>query len=398
MAKHESVVDRIVAFNRGRDPERLVLKYRALRDNPFAFLRGTCHLFQEDLPAHPVLRDAPPAWICGDLHLENFGSYKGDNRLVYFDLNDFDEAALAPCTRELVRLLTSIVVAAPVLGIDADGASALCRQCTEAYRLALAGGKARWVDRDAASGLIADLFADIKGRRRADFIASRTEAKGGRLALRTDGKRALPVTPEQRERVLAFMVGFAATQEKPDFFRPLDVARRIAGTGSLGVDRYVILVEGKGGADGHYLLDLKAALPSALAPTVATPQPAWRSQAERVVAVQARCQAVPPAFLRAVEIDGRPYVLKALQPTQDRVDLVRAKGDPAALAGLLRNFGEVAAWSQLRSSGRQGSATADQLIAFGEDGRWVDPLLKLATLAAAGVEAAWRQFRAAPPA
>ena len=43
-----------------------------------------------------ALPHSPVCWICGDLHIENFGSYKGDNRLVYFDLNDFDESILAP--------------------------------------------------------------------------------------------------------------------------------------------------------------------------------------------------------------------------------------------------------------------------------------------------------------
>ncbi|NJK53097.1 MAG: DUF2252 family protein, partial [Leptolyngbyaceae cyanobacterium SU_3_3] len=66
--------------------------------NAFVFLRGSCHLFYEDLPTDSRLDAAPHTWICGDLHLQNFGSYKGDDRLVYFDINDFDEAALAPCT------------------------------------------------------------------------------------------------------------------------------------------------------------------------------------------------------------------------------------------------------------------------------------------------------------
>ncbi|MBA5690755.1 hypothetical protein H3H39_27415, partial [Duganella sp. LX47W] len=39
-----NVVEDIVAFNAGRDPERLTRKYRLLASNPFAFLRGTCHL------------------------------------------------------------------------------------------------------------------------------------------------------------------------------------------------------------------------------------------------------------------------------------------------------------------------------------------------------------------
>src|SRR4051812_15499880 len=73
---------RLRKFNAGRDPERLRMKYRAMRSSAFAFLRGTCHLFYERLPQSRMLERAPAAWICGDFHLQNFGSYKGDNRLV----------------------------------------------------------------------------------------------------------------------------------------------------------------------------------------------------------------------------------------------------------------------------------------------------------------------------
>src|SRR6202166_307112 len=88
-----------------------------MSQNAFRFFRGTCHLFYEDLSKQNPLYQYPLTWICGDLHLENFGSYKGDNRLVYFDLNDFDEALLAPATWELARIITSIFVGFETLGI-----------------------------------------------------------------------------------------------------------------------------------------------------------------------------------------------------------------------------------------------------------------------------------------
>ena len=81
-----SVAARILRFNEGRDPERLDMKYEAMRQSPFAFFRGTCHLFWEDWPRDSPLNSAPVTWVCGDLHFENFGTYKGDNRLVYFDI------------------------------------------------------------------------------------------------------------------------------------------------------------------------------------------------------------------------------------------------------------------------------------------------------------------------
>ena len=112
-----SVMERVERYNAGRETQRLALKYEAMRKNAFAFMRGTCHLFHEDWRAQPVLDRTPRAWISGDLHLENFGSYKGDNRLAYFDLNDFDEATLAPVARDLARFLTSVFVAARSLGL-----------------------------------------------------------------------------------------------------------------------------------------------------------------------------------------------------------------------------------------------------------------------------------------
>src|ERR1700755_941022 len=107
-----NITKRINEFEAGRLPDMLALKHKFMAQNIFRFYRGTCHLFYEDISKEKALAKSPLAWICGDLHLENFGSYKGDNRLVYFDLNDFDEAALAPCTWEPARLLVSLHVAA----------------------------------------------------------------------------------------------------------------------------------------------------------------------------------------------------------------------------------------------------------------------------------------------
>ena len=59
------------------------MKYRAMQENMFRFLRGTNHIFYEDLAADAQLPSGPMVWICGDLHLENFGTFRGDNGLVY---------------------------------------------------------------------------------------------------------------------------------------------------------------------------------------------------------------------------------------------------------------------------------------------------------------------------
>ncbi|AEK62236.1 DUF2252 domain-containing protein [Collimonas fungivorans] len=387
-----NVVRRIQEYNAGRDPQRLQLKYDSIRSDPFTFLRGTCHLFYERLPQTGLMRTAPLAWVCGDLHLENFGSYKGDNRLVYFDLNDFDESALAPVSWELVRLLTSVLIAADGSPHGADGSQLLCRSFIDAYGVALAAGKARWIERDLAQGMVGDLLNGLRGRQRVGFLNNRTVRKGKRRTLRVDGKKALPVTDKQRAKVTAFMKRFAAEQPNPDFYKVLDVARRIAGTGSLGVDRYVILVHGKGSPDGNYLLDLKQALPSSLVPHLKVAQPKWNSEAERVVTVERRCQAVSMAFLQPVTMGKIDYVLRGLQPSEDRVSLKQPRHSLAEIQQVMTVMGSLVAWSQLRSVGRQGSALADELMVFGQSKKWKRQLLEIAHGCAAQVRKDWQAY------
>ena len=369
------VVQQIRSFNAGRDPERLQLKYRAMRAGPFAFLRGSCHLFHERLPHSGVLESTPRVWVCGDLHLENFGSYKADNRIVYFDVNDFDEAVLAPASRDLVRLLASVRIGADSVGLASARAGKLCQRLLGAYAAALAAGKALWVERETAQGLVRVLLDGLRDRSRPAFLDERTSLPGKKRQLRVDGKKALAASAAQRAEVIAFMQQFAVAQPEPDFFDVIDVARCIAGTGSLGVDRYVILIRGKGSPDGNYLLDLKQTLASSLLPHLEVRQPRWQSEAHRVVALQRRVQAVSMAFLQPVQMGGRPYVLRGLQPSEDRIRLAPSGQKPADLEGLMEVLGRLVAWAQLRSAGREGSAIADELIAFGENGGWQATLL-----------------------
>jgi uncharacterized protein (DUF2252 family) len=179
----------------------------------------------------------------------------------------------------------------------------------------------------------------------------------------------------QREEITHFIQEFAQAQPNPDFYRVLDVARRIAGTGSLGVDRYAILVQGKGSPDGHYLLDLKRALPSSLVPHLKVAQPRWDTQAHRVVELQRRVQAVSMAFLQPVLVGQCPYVLRALQPSEDRITLNQPGQRATDLEQVIGVMGRIVAWAQLRSAGRDGSAIADELMDFGRRKKWKKALL-----------------------
>ena len=380
------LVRRIRALDAGRDPERLRLKYAAMRHSAFAFLRGTCAFFHGQLPRSDVLDRAPLAWSCGDLHLENFGSYQGDDQKVYFDIDDFDEAALVPSSWDVLRLLGSLQVAAPELSIDAAEATRLGGIFIDTWASSLHAATPSSVDRATAQGVVKDLLDHVRHRERSSFLDSRTRRHGKTRQLDVTGGKALPASDSDREKVSRFLAAFAATQTDPTFFELVDVARRVAGLGSLGVARFVVLVRGSGSPDGNELLDLKLASPSALAPVLEARQPAWATQAQRVVGIQKLMQAAPPSLLQAVLLDGAPYVLRSLQPSEDRVGLGKAGRTAGDLAGLIGTMAEIVAWDQRRSASCQGSASADAVLDFA-----CASATKMQLLAAA--EAAAQQIR-----
>ena len=391
MAQSASVI--IEAFNRNREPERLALKLAAMASGPFPFLRGTSHLFYQRLTEGSLATGGPPAWISGDLHLENFGTYLGDNGLTYFDINDFDEAALGPATWDILRLATSVYVAAPSYKLADTDATRLASDLVETWRTELATGKPRCIERKTASGIIGELMNSLKTRNTAKFLDKRTSEKKGTRQLDTGNGKALPITDADRAALSAFSETQASRHDKKNYFKLIDAGRRIAGTGSLGVARYVLLIEGEGSPNGNKLLDLKAANTSAVVPYSPCQQPAWPNDAERVVAAATRCQAITPSMLHVVTFDGQPFVLRELQPTADRLNLaVAAETKSSTFADAVHTMGKLAAWALLRATGRGGSASTDDLIAYAQDQRVTAGILKSARAMADITLADWREF------
>jgi uncharacterized protein (DUF2252 family) len=379
-----SIAERIKQFNSSRLPAYTALKYQTMAENPFRFLRGACHLFYEDLAGSDALPGYPLSWICGDLHLENFGTYKGDNRLVYFDLNDFDEGALAPVTWELARMVTSIFTGFESVGIKRKEATRVARLFLQTYSFTLGKGRARYIEEQTAKGIVRLFLDKICERRQKELIRQRTLVRNGKLILRIDKVRLFSIDKALKKELSDHLTQWI--KQDPHLqhrFRVIDACFRIAGTGSLGVKRYVFLVRNIQDPKKHLLIDMKQALPGALQPWLTTQQPAWASESERVVAIQERMQNIPPALLSTTVFKGDPYVLKEMQPTADKIDFMVIRDRYKDVERVIKDMAMLTASAQLRSSGRQGSALADELIAFGKDHHWQEGLLNYAVAYAA---------------
>ena len=379
----------LLLHDRGRDPSLVARKHDRMRGSPFAFLRGSCRLFYDTLPGAATRE--PLVWGCGDLHLENFGSYRGDNRLTYFDLNDFDDATRLGATAELVRIVASILLACEEMGLARRAGEQLARCFLDAHRAALLLGAARWVERDCASGIVRALLVQSATRTRKLLLSRRTTGRGRTRRLLIDGERQLALPAATKRAVRRALETALGRDEAWDGVRVVDVAHRVAGIGSLGVARYVALVRSALHRKA-ILLDVKEARVSDAVVKGARARPHFASEAERVVTLQARLQAVPPALLRSVRIGDRGFVLRELQPSADRVELAAWRDHPAALAELMTTMAEVVAWARLRSSGRGGASTPDDLIEWARGRAWVGETLARGRVAAAQVRDQWHRF------
>ncbi len=80
----------------------------ARSDDPFPFFRGTYFRWARLWPqVCAELHDAPPILAIGDVHLENFGTWRDAEGRLCWGINDFDEVDVLPYTQDLVRLAAS---------------------------------------------------------------------------------------------------------------------------------------------------------------------------------------------------------------------------------------------------------------------------------------------------
>lgn len=392
MIRLKATTKQILAQNSGRDVERLLLKLQTMRADPFAFFRGTNPLFLGFLSRADRLFHAPRTLVCGDLHFENFGAFKGDNRLCYFDINDFDEACVAPFTIDVVRFLACIDVAADGLLLHPTQVRELGHGFLEAYTASIADGKPRWIERSLATGIFRDLLRRAIRRTRTALLDRFSKERDGRRHIRIDGRRTLALREGEAKRLRKFMKQFRRGESNPSFFRLLEAARRIAGNGSLGLPRYVLLIEGRGSPDANYALDLKYAAPSAVAEWLGGAQPKFASESDRIVRIQRIMQAIPPAMLRAVEFESAPFVLKEMQPSIDRLDFSNWRGKPRRIREAVVSMGHTTAWAHLRGCGHFGTASVEALQTYIRDAGWQHPARKLAAAAAEKMRGAWKQY------
>lgn len=270
-------------------PGDLRFKHRAMAATPFAFLRATFYRWVELWRRLcPELARAPEVLAVGDLHVENFGTWRDTEGRLIWGVNDFDEASPLAWTLDLVRLATSAHLAIKSAHLALRHAEA-CQAILEGYRLALQTGGRPYVLAEDHGWLRKIALGKLRDPK--DFWAKANAWDTWKADVPRSARAAL-------ERLLP---------ERGGDYR---IVHRVAGLGSLGRPRFMALLQWRG---GWVAREAKALAPSASA---------WA--AGKSVAPIAASQALVASAVRVpdpcVTVDG-PWLVRRLAPDCARIEL-----------------------------------------------------------------------------
>jgi uncharacterized protein (DUF2252 family) len=262
-------------------------KHELMAQDAFSFLRATFYRWMQLFPALcPKLDAVPVVLAVGDLHVENYGTWRDAEGRLVWGINDLDEAFPLPYTIDLARLAVSAWLAITRRHLSLVPLQA-CAAILEGYSKGLESGGQPFVLAEKHP-----LLRDIATNRLRD------------PALFWEKFAALPTVKPVPAKVMRLL-----KQAMPERGLPFRVAHRRAGLGSLGRPRFTALADWRGGKIAR---ETKPLLPSACA---------WAtgSSARKIyyMAILSNSARAPDPFLGVRE----GWVMRRLSPYCSRIEL-----------------------------------------------------------------------------
>jgi uncharacterized protein (DUF2252 family) len=305
--------------------------------------------------------------LCGDAHILNFGLWATPERNLSYDLRDFDETLPGPFEWDVQRLAASLEVLAREVGLP-DGAGAKAAVAMgKAYRLAMRRAASKgeleiWYDQVPLDRFVDFFVAEereeivrdisVEARRRTSRGAAR------KLVRVVDGVARIVEDPPFRVRVddpderagdAAIVEAYRATlpeyrRHLLDRFTVADVARQVVGVGSVGMQVFLVLFEGRNGDDPLFL-QFKQAGPSVyeahLGPS------AHPNHGQRVVVGRQLMQSAGDIFTGWTHVEGGDVYVRQFRD-------MKVIPDPETIAPRLREFAVASGTVLARAHARTG--------------------------------------------
>ena len=346
----------LLSATEGRVSSLLPIKYGRMATDPFAFFRGSVSIMAADFSNEP--NTGIQVQLCGDAHVQNLGCFATPDGKLVFDINDFDETAPGPWEWDVKRMAASVVLAGEQSGhgSSACGTAAerfvasYCRTIEMLADQALLDAARHQIHRVRKSGAVAAAWQQAARATPCDLLKKYTD-KGSSNGpqFREIQHQLWRVNGKERQGVLDSLALYRESLAPErvhlfDFFKPVDVAFKIVGTGSVGLRDYVVLMDGNGPEDPLFL-QIKQEVASAYAPYLRGLH--FSNQGQRVVIGQHRIQPLSDLILGWTRIGEHDYLVRQLNDHKGSIDLDKLRGE--GLSGLADVAGELLARGHTRS-------------------------------------------------
>jgi uncharacterized protein (DUF2252 family) len=368
-----------------RVPELVPVRHGRMLVSPFTYYRGAALPMAADLATTPT--SGLRVQLCGDAHLANFGAFASPSRRLVFDVNDFDETLPGPFEWDVKRLAASLAVAGRENGFGGKDRRQIELTAAESYRTAMRTFADQnfmdvWYAHLEVEGAIREFRSQLKAKRAklAEKMAAKAHTSDSMKALNkltteVDGQRRIVSEPpliqpveevfpdmqsgeiyDQIREVLGKYRRSLQSDRRHlvEHFTMVQLARKVVGVGSVGTRAWVMLMEGKDGAEPLFL-QAKEAEASVLAAYCGRSQ--YGNQGERVVAGQHLMQAESDIFLGWTRVTGpdgvdRDYYVRQLKDW--KLSLPIEQMIPSGM----KVYARLCGWTLARAHARSGDRVA----------------------------------------
>ncbi len=332
----------ILAQNEIRARELIPLRHQRIAASPWNYYRGAAAVMAADLASQP--NSGLTVQLCGDAHVLNFGLWATPERNLSFDLRDFDETLPGPFEWDVKRFAASLVVAgrenrlkpARAAAAVTAGVAAYCRRMRH---YATMPELDIWYDSIHVNSLIGyfqpadrgrvSIHIEKQRRRRTSqgAFAKLTMMANGRPRITEDPPIRVTISDDEQDYLVDHLLAeYRLTLQDDrrtlfDRFTAVDVVRQVVGVGSVGMRVYLVLLEGRTGADPLFL-QLKQAGPSVYE-THTRPSRA-ASHGARVINGKRLVQSATDIFVGWGSLHGNDYYVRQFRdmkiiPTTDLI-------------------------------------------------------------------------------
>ncbi|HEY6375620.1 MAG TPA: DUF2252 domain-containing protein [Edaphobacter sp.] len=407
---------------RGRVPALIALKYERMAASPFGYFRGAVPVMAYDLSL--VKNSGILTQLCGDAHVRNLGAFAGPDGRLVFDINDFDETIVGPFEWDVKRMATSLILA----GREAGAKNVQCRDAASVFleryrttmttfaRMPVLEVARHQVHRLRAVSPVEGILRLAERATPMHTLLSLTEVEGaeakaaGKTAAKAPAKTKKPATKERifktmapvltrvtgamAEKVVASLVPYTDSlwRERRHFlsqYRPVDVAFKVVGTGSVGLRDYCIYMQGNGARDPLFL-QVKEEVASGYASYVDRTggrlnRRGSYHQGRRVVEGERAMQLQSDPFLGWTTMEGRDYLVRQLNDHKASIQVADLRA-----AGLMEYAGIC---GELLARGHARAGDCSMLAGYlGNSTRFDDAVVTFAMAYADQTEKDWREL------